>query len=121
MARRPASGGVMSRTDKTKPLLFNIWYGDLARQDRHRHGGDLATCDLPATLAEALARHGRGRCHWSYLWTGTNECCGFCRPRIGWGGVRTKDRGRLSNRVKAWNAGDPDAFDDVDAALRIHY
>jgi hypothetical protein len=115
----------MSRTDKTKPFIVKLWHGDLARQAHHRHTVD-SVCDLPRSLEEALTTGGRERCYWDFRWTGVSMCCcGLCRDRRTYRravrGARTRDTARLAAGVDVWNAGDIEAFDDIEPALRYRW
>lgn len=87
----------MSRTDAHTPLRVRAVRREIVVVPTHYCGGH--DCDLPAR-ATGLAT----RCHWQFLYTGTNVCsCWMChghrRPEV----RRSVLRARLRAVAGEWN------------------
>jgi hypothetical protein len=93
----------MSRTDAHAPLRVRVARREITVLPVH-YCGD-RDCDLPYRITGLATR-----CHWQFLYTGTNVCsCWMChehrRPEI----RRSTVRARLHDLARLWNGEDREA------------
>lgn len=106
----------MSCTDAHTPFRIAIGRGDLHAIADHDHTAGV--CDLPPRHASQHAES--EHCRWEFRFTGTYSCCceichcGRMHRRLN-RKARHQDQVSVRDAFRGWRAGDPRAFDDLDA------
>ncbi|EOM75527.1 hypothetical protein DW322_09835 [Rhodococcus rhodnii] len=113
----------MSRTDAHTPFFVRLHFGEFATSPYH--ASCHPECDLPER--PPLRRDYRTNCTWLFQYTGIGACsCWMChegpQARRANRRERQRDRRVLADALKAWRAGEDDAFEDIRPTLsRLRY